>query len=105
MSSPAFPSTRDQLPREVISCLVGHTVCEIERKLILHTLAYHNGGRTRAASVLGLSIRTLRNKIHEYEDRGIAVPTPGGVDSKKECRVRDAVGKSQQPTSNNSQRH
>ena len=73
----AFTSTRDQLPSETISWLVGHTVGEIECELILHTLAYHNGSRTRAAGILGISIRTLRNKIHEYESLGIAVSTPG----------------------------
>jgi len=73
----AFTSTRDQLPSETISWLVGHTVGEIECELIVHTLAYHNGSRTRAAGVLGISIRTLRNKIQEYEDLGIAVSAPG----------------------------
>ena len=73
----AFTSTRDQLPSETISWLVGHTVGEIECELILHTLAYHNGSRTRAAGILGISIRTLRNKIHEYEGLGIVVSAPG----------------------------
>jgi two-component system response regulator FlrC len=71
------PSTLDHLPNEIASRLVGHTVEEIERELILYTLAYHCGSRTRAAAVLGISIRTLRNKIHEYESLGIAVPLPG----------------------------
>ena len=71
------PSTLDHLPNEIASRLVGHTVEEIERELILYTLDYHCGCRTRSASVLGISIRTLRNKIHEYESLGIAVPFPG----------------------------
>ena len=62
---------------EVIPYLVGHTVDELERELILHTLVHYYGSRTQSASVLGISIRCMRNKIREYEDLGIAVPTPG----------------------------
>ena len=62
---------------EIGPWLVGHTIEEIERELILDTLAYHYGNRSRAASVLGISIRTLRNKINEFALLGIAVPKPG----------------------------
>jgi DNA-binding NtrC family response regulator len=62
---------------EVIPHLVGHTVDEVERGLILHTLIRYDGSRTRSASILGISIRCIRNKIHEYEDLGFAVPAPG----------------------------
>jgi two-component system, response regulator FlrC len=62
---------------EVIPHLVGHTVDEVERELIVHTLIRYDGSRTRSASILGISIRCIRNKIHEYEDLGIAVPPPG----------------------------
>ena len=62
---------------EVVPYLVGHTIEEVERKLILHTLVHHCGSRTRSAHVLGISIRCIRIKIHEYEDLGIAVPAPG----------------------------
>jgi DNA-binding protein Fis len=60
-----------------IAQLVGHTVAEVERDLILHTLSRHSGSRTRSACVLGLSVRTLRNKIREYATLGIDVPAPG----------------------------
>ena len=40
---------------------------EMERKMIFRALNDHNGNRTHAARVLGISVRTLRNKIHEYE--------------------------------------
>jgi DNA-binding NtrC family response regulator len=76
MPRPAFANTLDHLPDEISCQLVGHTVEEIERELVLHTLAYHRGSRTRAASVLGISIRSLRNKINEYLALGITVPTP-----------------------------
>jgi two-component system, response regulator FlrC len=77
MPATAFASTLNHLPSEIVSWLVGHTVGEIERELILHTLAHYSGSRTRASNVLGISIRTLRNKINEYEALGIAVPVPG----------------------------
>jgi two-component system response regulator FlrC len=77
MPGHSIASTLNYLPNEITSYLVGHTVEEIERELILCTLAYHCGCRTRAASALEISIRTLRNKIHEYESLGIAVPSPG----------------------------
>jgi DNA-binding protein Fis len=57
--------------------LVGRTVAEVERDLILETLRYCLGNRTRTAAVLGISIRTLRNKLHDYARQGVAVPRPG----------------------------
>lgn len=39
---------------------------ELEKRYILQTLRAHNENRTRTAKVLGISVRTLRNKIHEY---------------------------------------
>ena len=56
--------------------LVGRTVAEVERDLILETLRHCLGNRTRAAAVLGISIRTLRNKLNEYIAEGYAVPSP-----------------------------
>jgi len=44
----------------------GLTVWEAERNLILDTLEQFEGNRTHAARTLGISIRTLRNKIREY---------------------------------------
>jgi DNA-binding NtrC family response regulator len=54
--------------------LIGSTIGEIERELVLQTLARCDGNRTRAARVLGMSIRTLRNKIRLYSADGIEVP-------------------------------
>jgi len=58
--------------------LVGRTVAEVERDLILETLKHCLGNRTHAANVLGISIRTLRNKLNEYAADGVLVPPPGG---------------------------
>jgi DNA-binding NtrC family response regulator len=57
--------------------LVGRTVADVERDLILDTLDHVLGNRTHAASILGISIRTLRNKLNQYADEGTAVPGPG----------------------------
>ena len=58
------------------SALVGRTVADVERDLILETLKHCLGNRTHAANVLGISIRTLRNKLNEYSAGGIAIPAP-----------------------------
>jgi two-component system response regulator FlrC len=57
--------------------LVGRTVADVERDLILDTLGHCLGNRTHAANILGISIRTLRNKLREYGQSGLAVPPPG----------------------------
>jgi DNA-binding NtrC family response regulator len=56
--------------------LVGRTVADVERDLILATLKHCLGNRTHAANVLGISIRTLRNKLTEYAADGVRVPPP-----------------------------
>lgn len=62
------------------SGLVGRTVAEVERDLILETLSHTLGNRTHAANILGISIRTLRNKLKQYADDGADVPGPGDAD-------------------------
>jgi DNA-binding NtrC family response regulator len=61
-------------PNEIVPMLIGSTVGEIERELVLQTLARFDGNRTHAARVLGLSVRTLRNKIRQYSAEGSDVP-------------------------------
>ncbi len=55
---------------------VGQTVADVEQQLILETLSHCLGNRTHAATILGISIRTLRNKLNEYSAEGVAVPPP-----------------------------
>jgi len=55
--------------------LAGLTVREMERQLIIDTLARTGNNRTQAARLLGISIRTLRNKLSEYRLRGELGPT------------------------------
>jgi len=57
--------------------LVGRTVADVERDLIIDTLYHCLGNRTHAANILGISIRTLRNKLKQYADDGVRVPMPG----------------------------
>ena len=68
--------TSDPLPLDgsIAEKLVGHTVAEIERVLIIRTLSETEGNRTRAATTLGISVRCLRNKIHQFKQQGIAIP-------------------------------
>jgi DNA-binding NtrC family response regulator len=49
--------------------MVGRTVADVERELILNTLNHCLGNRTHAANILGISIRTLRNKLKEYGEQ------------------------------------
>jgi DNA-binding NtrC family response regulator len=62
----------------VTRALVGRTVADVERDLILETLKHCLGNRTHASNILGISIRTLRNKLNEYADEGVPIPPPGG---------------------------
>jgi two-component system response regulator FlrC len=62
----------------VTRALVGRTVADVERDLILETLKHCLGNRTHAANILGISIRTLRNKLNEDAGDGVPIPPPGG---------------------------
>jgi DNA-binding NtrC family response regulator len=70
-----------QMAADAVSrTFVGSTVAEVEQHLIIETLEHCLGNRTHAANILGISIRTLRNKLKEYSDAGVSVPPPqGGV--------------------------
>jgi len=59
-----------------VAGLVGRRMEEVERDLIIETLGHTLGNRTHAATILGISIRALRNKLREYADQGVAVPPP-----------------------------
>jgi DNA-binding NtrC family response regulator len=75
----ASPSSAgpEQTSRTLRQTLVGRTIADVEQHLILDTLDACLGNRTHAARILGISIRTLRNKLNEYMQAGIAVPEPG----------------------------
>ena len=56
---------------------IGKTVAEMEQGLIIDTLEHCLGNRTHAANILGISIRTLRNKLKQYSEQGVTIPAPG----------------------------
>jgi hypothetical protein len=60
--------------RRLARWLVGSSIRVVERDLILETLAHTHGNRTVSARLLGVSVRTLRNKITEYSAEGLDVP-------------------------------
>jgi DNA-binding NtrC family response regulator len=63
---PADSVSRSQ-SHSVLSMRAGTTVKEMEKQLITKTLEEVNDNRTHAAELLGISIRTLRNKLREYK--------------------------------------
>jgi two-component system, response regulator FlrC len=76
----------DRLPRENpaspardshgVTGLVGRRMDEVEQALIIETLHHTSGNRTHAATILGISIRALRNKLRDYAGQGLSVPPP-----------------------------
>ncbi len=78
LGAAAGPVERAAMTAEAVTrALVGRTVADVERDLILDTLDHCVGNRTHAAKILGISIRTLRNKLNEYVAAGVGVPEPG----------------------------
>ncbi len=70
--APPFPGADTHIPQlpppAIISnkLPVGITLQELEKRLIIETLQACHNNRTKTAETLGISIRTLRNKLHEY---------------------------------------
>lgn len=82
VSADSTVSRAAQAADAVSRSFVGQTVADMERHLIIETLGHCLGNRTHAANILGISIRTLRNKLKEYSDAGIAVPPPGASEAR-----------------------
>lgn len=55
---------------------IGRKMREVETQFIIETLKSHQGNRTHSAKTLGISLRTLRNKINEFTIEGHEVPQP-----------------------------
>ena len=72
----AGPTAVQVTNRDDATGLVGMRIDDVERDLILQTLSHTLGNRTRAAVMLGISIRALRNKLRDYSAQGLAVPPP-----------------------------
>lgn len=66
---PSTPSSR----RRIARLLVGSTVKDMERELVIQTLDTTHGNRSVAARLLGFSVRTMRNKINGYAAEGVEI--------------------------------
>ncbi len=70
-----FSTETENLPIDTISSEDYVTsIFEMEKKLIFQALKRTKGNRSQAAKILEISVRTLRNKLHLYEDSGILIP-------------------------------
>ena len=69
--SPAPPEASDSPIQTVTSEGTLTTLKDVERQMILHALDQTENNRTHAAKMLGISVRTLRNKLNEYRNQGI----------------------------------
>ena len=89
---PSPPSATPTTPGGNIGALVGRTVDEVERELIIETLGHTLGNRTHAATILGISIRALRNKLRDYAQSGVSVPPPPGPSPIQPTHAHAALG-------------
>jgi DNA-binding NtrC family response regulator len=71
-----LPGARPVAAAAPAGTFVGRRMDDMERDLILDTLSHTLGNRTHAATMLGISIRALRNKLKDYTQAGIEVPRP-----------------------------
>jgi regulatory Fis family protein len=56
--------------------LVGYTLATVEAQFIVQTLRHFQGNRTHSANALGISVRSLRDRIRVYREQGENVPGP-----------------------------
>ena len=63
-------------PHRAATALVGRRMDDVEQEHIIQTLQHTLGNRTHAATILGISIRALRNKLRDYAQSGVTVPPP-----------------------------
>ncbi|MBO6825260.1 MAG: sigma-54-dependent Fis family transcriptional regulator [Sneathiella sp.] len=76
-SAAAAPIADAEVSGGSAETMVGRTVADVEKDLILNTLEHCLGNRTHAANILGISIRTLRNKLKQYSGEGVDIPSAG----------------------------
>ncbi len=71
---------------QVLHVRVGTPIAEVERRLILATLAACGGRKEHAAAVLGISLKTLYNRLHTFRASGVAAPAADELDSPSASR-------------------
>ncbi|MGE5454748.1 MAG: sigma-54 interaction domain-containing protein [Methylocystaceae bacterium] len=64
-------ATKPVAGENLVPISVGESLDEAERKLILATLRHTGNNKQQASKILGITDRTLRNKLHQYQDEGI----------------------------------
>jgi DNA-binding NtrC family response regulator len=69
---PPITAERANGDAEIVRVPIGTTVEEAEKSLILRTLEHMKNNKTRAAEILGISLKTLHNKLKEYGARDAA---------------------------------
>lgn len=74
-AAPAALALGADTPREIMP-LIGRRLADVERELLLGTLNFCHGNRTYAAQLLGISVRTMRNKLRALIDEGVPVIPP-----------------------------
>ena len=74
-ASPFKPAART-MTKDPLSFEVGVSIEEAERKIIFATLELFQGNKRRSAEVLGVSLKTLYNRLNEYAERGLMEAEP-----------------------------
>jgi DNA-binding NtrC family response regulator len=75
----ATTARADEPAAGVMRVEMGTSLAEIERRAILATLRYCHGNKNRAAEVLGISLKTLYNRLSEYRTAGHVAAEPVGA--------------------------
>jgi DNA-binding NtrC family response regulator len=74
-SGELFPDAGSRSPvaqeKEGIGIHAGRAISDVERELIFKTLDHFDGDKKSAADALGISLKTLYNRLNEYSSRGI----------------------------------
>ena len=68
------PTPQQQTEKADSVDFIGQKLADVERHVILETLHHCLGNRTHAANILGISIRTLRNKLKQYSESNVTIP-------------------------------
>jgi DNA-binding NtrC family response regulator len=75
VSGELFPEAVSRSPvvqeKEGIGIHAGRAISDVERELIFKTLDHFDGDKKSAADALGISLKTLYNRLNEYSSRGI----------------------------------
>jgi DNA-binding NtrC family response regulator len=71
-------------PIEVLHVPVGTNLADVERWMIFATLRKCGGNKTRAAALLGVSLKTLYNRLNAYRAQGLLMDYPGAPESEVE---------------------